>query len=163
MPVERIHINPRTGLLAVVRHNLGWLIVGSDIELQRPHLQAPDWQIDAESYNTWAWLRQRGISDAGYRRRQDALRALTALHYHDPLPAVEAPIHVRLRHDTDRNSWVSDCGHYTVTRDNDGLYIITGDAGDRRFHRDWHPTLRMARRAIAEREALLAREANCGA
>ena len=157
---DRITINPRTGLLAVARHNLGWMIVGSDIELHAPHLEEPDWQIDAESYETWAWLRARWIADTGYRRRQDALRVLTALHHHDPLPAVSLSDQPRLRHDAGLNAWVSACGHYTITRTDDGQFEIAADSIARRIEPRWAPTLRMARRAIANREALLAQEKN---
>jgi len=156
---ERIHISPRTGLLAVARHNLGWMIVGSDLQLLRPRESETGWWIYAQTFGAWNWLRERDLNDTRFAGRQDALRALTALHQQDPLPAVALPACPNLlRSGDDEDVWLSDCGHYKITRAG-GAYLIDNASTPKRILSRRVPTLRMARRVIAEREAEIAQEA----
>jgi len=155
---ERIHVNPRTGLLATARRSGGWLIVGSDIELLRPCQSETCWWIYAQTFGTWDWLRERGINGTRFAKQQDALRALTALHEQDPLPQATLPAVPRLLPSDDHDGvWFSDCGHYRITRAG-GAYLIDNASKPKRILARRVPTLRMARRVIAEREAAIAQE-----
>jgi len=141
-------INPRTRLLAVDRGVEGWLIAGTDIGISRPRWDGHPWTFFAEYRAGDQWLRERDLHTFTFDRYQDALRALTALHAADPLPAAEHGRLPRLRRDPQQPVWYSDCGRYTVRRGHDSLYAVARVGS---LPASWHYTLRMARRDIARR------------
>jgi len=147
MPAEPIHINPKTGLLTTARESVSWRIAGTRIELIGP-FDGKGWRVDSGSPDDWNWLRERGLTDISFHRRQDALRALTALHEQDPLPAANHGDLPALRRRPGSDIWESDCGRYTI-RHVDGEYIIDQPLS-RYIAEDAFPTLRAAQRTIAQ-------------
>jgi len=142
------------GRLAIQRVCGGWKITGTDILLYRPPAAGRPWQIYSHLSPIMSWLRQRG--GAEFDTLDDALRALHAIHHHDPLPPAKPFSKVRLVK-TDK---VSVHGHpiytapadsrdITVTRVKAGYYEITVRGLERTSH-NIAATLNEVADAIAE-------------
>jgi len=84
-----------TGLLRVQRSVDAWRVTGTSVEILPLHPGL--WTIQATDDQGEQWLREQGIDPhARFRTRDEALRALSALHAADPIPAFQPPRRVKL-------------------------------------------------------------------
>jgi len=157
-------VNPRSGLLVLERLTDGWLIAGSIIAIRRPQPQIRTPQLRswwasvkrvrggramAIHEDSLDWLERQGLRYVGFPTRQELLRALSAAHAHEPIPAGPHR-RPRLRPAGDRR-WQTADGRFTVTRvriSDEFIFEIRDTV--RPAVIDVPGTLRQAERAVAQ-------------
>jgi len=150
-------INPATGMLTLERRQDGWQIADSAVEIDRPvRSGSPDhsWVIrvsivSGES-DARAWLARHDLHCASFPRMRDALRALTAAHMLDPIPAGQASLPALRRLDEGR--WETPDGLFAVTRHGRTYEIAHTRTGRQAYARG---TLRNAARLLGDMRDLL--------
>jgi len=108
MPDQGPTINANTGLLRIERGGAGWRVAGTVLNLARfGNGDDAIWVPTAASMDVSAWLDGARLRNVSCARRRDLLRALTAAHHQEPIPA-HGHTRVRLRrHPTMENMWVA--------------------------------------------------------